>query len=208
MNTSPQNARFWVRPYEFEGDGSTGAADAVATLEFDGKLRTFWLKKLEGRLFFREVGRGEEWTFGALKLGEADLPKILESDSYGRVVLPNDAPRPCLYLVGPDNRFWFGSPQTHLRERGVWSPHKAARVQLFLERPIRYFKTLADCNSEHAFDQEQETFAQLYEMPLPTLRQKWVVGSEQEWRRVVTAFFYHWWPQFREMCESEDLIEW
>lgn len=214
--TSRDNARFWVRPYEFEGDGSLGVATDVASLEVAGKTRTFWLKMLENRLFFREVGRDESWNFGAIEelndSEKSDLPmalaNVLANENYGRVVLPGEAPRPCLYLVGPDSRFWFGSPQNQLQERGVWSPHKATRFQIFLERPARYFKTLVECNSEHGFDKEQELFAQLYKLPRPILRPKWIVGSEQEWRRVVTAFFHFWWPQFREEFESEDLIEW
>lgn len=213
---SPANARFWVRPYEFEGDGSNGVAADVASLEVAGKTRNFWLKALDNRLFFREVGRDENWNFGAIeelrKSEKSDLPlalaNVLANENYGRVVLPGEAPRPCLYLVKPDNKFWFGSPQTQLHERGVWSPHKATRPQAFIERPTGYFKTLADCNSEHAFDREQELFAPLYKMPLPTLRQNWVVGSEQEWRRVVTAFFHFWWPKFREQGEFKELIAW
>ena len=73
------NARFWVRPYEFEGDGSTGAAQAMETVNVGGRERTFWLKELEDRLFFREVGRGEEWNFGSLESAKLeDFARILE----------------------------------------------------------------------------------------------------------------------------------
>jgi hypothetical protein len=61
-----EHANFWVRPFQFRGDGSSGAAHAFARIEIGGKEREFWLKVVENRLFFAKriavrIGRSGVW---------------------------------------------------------------------------------------------------------------------------------------------------
>ena len=213
---SPSGARFWVRPYEFEGDGSPGAAADVASLQVGGKTRMFWLKTLENRLFFREVERDEQWNFGALEeLSDAeklDLPlalaNVLASENYGRVVLPFDAPRPCLFLAGMNNQFWFSATRSQARKHGDWKPHKSNKKAEFLDRPAKYFQQLREPSSEHAHERQSELFADLHALPKPSVRRQWLLGSEQECRLTMTAFFHLWWAHFRETNELEAPILW
>ena len=213
--TSPDNARFWVRPYEFEGDGSHGAAEDVASLEVGGKTRTFWLKTLENRLFFREIGRDENWNFGALdELSETeklDLPsalaRVLANESYGRVVLPRDVQRPCLFLATRDERALLLAPGCSLRAQGAWMPQNSARARPFLDRSPGVFESLnlKKCRGQLTIDQ---AFAEIYQLPIRVIRCRWLRGTQPEWERVVKAFFHLWWTHFHAALEADEPIQW
>ena len=217
MNNSASlaNARFWVRPYEFEGDGSHGVAAAVASIEIGGKMRTFWLKTLENRLFFREIERDGSWNFGALdELGEAeqsDLPRalarVLASENYGRVVLPRDVQRPCLFLATPDERVWLLAPRSSIRVQGVWTPQKSALVRPFIERSVGVFESLSSkkCRGQKTIVQ---ALAEISQLPIPTIRRRWARGTPQEWERVVKAFFHLWWSHFHRASEVTEQSQW
>ena len=91
-----EHANFWVRPFQFRGDGSSGAAHAFARIETGGEMREFWLKVVENRLFFRETHRGQNWTFGCLErvgfVDESELVRALqlalEGGRFGRLIWP------------------------------------------------------------------------------------------------------------------------
>ena len=210
--TSLAGARFWVRPYEFEGDGSTGAADDVASLEVGGKTRTFWLKTLENRLFFREIGRDENWNFGALELlTNDDLPleleRVLASENYGRVVLPNDARRPCLFLATPDERVLLLAPRSFICAQGVWMPQNSARARLFLDRSPAIFGSLSfdKCRGQKTIKQ---AFAEIYQSPIRVIRRRWLRGTQSEWECVVKAFFLLWWTHLHTASDADEPIRW
>lgn len=207
ITIAPDNARFWVRPYEFEGDSSHGAADDVASLEVGGKTRTFWLKTLENRLFFREIGRDENWNFGALEeLSESeksDLPmalaNVLANENYGRVVLAVSTPRPCLLLAAPDGRVRCGVPQNSLhafferkRSHTMFNNH-------FLDwRPGAFYVI----STYHAlYEKVPEFWHELANIPVPLLSAHWATGSRNEWERTLQALFFCFWPEFTKTDE-------
>ncbi len=208
------NARFWVRPYEFEGDGSTGAAADVVTLEVAGKTRTFWLKALENRLFFREVGRDEDWNFGALEeLDEAeksDLPaalaKVLASENYGRVVLPVSVPRPCFLLVSPDGRIRCGVPQSSphaIFERKA--PH-TMWTNRFLDWKPGAFHVIG---TPHLLKAKVPDFmAELAKTECPLIDAHWAAGSQQEWENLIKAFFHEHWSQAEQNNKAPFCVLW
>ena len=191
MNTPPQNARFWVRPYEFEGDGSTGAAEDVVSLEIGGRLRTFWLKSLEGRLFFREVGRNEDWNFGALDVSDGgDLPRVLvsvlESERYGRVVLPLEAPRPCFLLAASRGQIQCRVPARQLSASTERTPPHTMFDSAFLDWAPKSFGVIA---SDHFLSAEVPNFwNELTQSAAPVIEPHWARGSLQEWKRTMRAF--------------------
>lgn len=208
--TSPNNARFWVRPYEFEGDGSTGAALDVATVEVAGKTRTFWLKTLENRLFFRETGRDENWNFGAIEeLSESeksDLPmalaNVLTSENYGRVVLPSFASRPKYLLVSPDDKFSTRVPNVSATWQSDWKPQSSARVRPFLDWSPGVFGSIANYQRQQI---PPDYFAMLQQTPVPVMNAYWARGSQPEWERVVKSFFVYYLSRSAEPSEPSSL---
>ena len=214
MNQDLAAARFWVRPFEFEGDGSTGAAADVASLEVGGKTRMFWLKTLHNRLFFREIGRDESWNFGALEaLSEpekSDLPlalaHVLASDNYGRVLLPDSPPMPCYLLNAPDGRVRCGVPRSALHaffERKhphtMWNNH-------FLDWRPGAFKVIGTSHSLHC--NAPEFVEKLDDIPVPSIGARWERGSQQEWRDVLQAFFFRQWPYLRRFGDANFAVQW
>ena len=212
---APGKVRFWVRPYEFEGDGSNGAAVAAASIEVGGKARAFWIKTLENRLFFREIGRDENWSFGAVdELSDAeksDLPgtlaRVLASENYGRVLLPYDARRPCLFLATPDERVLLLAPRASIRAQGAWMPQNAARARPFIERPPSIFNSLSskNCRGQNTIDQ---AFTEISQLPIRVIRRRWARGTQSEWERVFKAFSQYWWRHLHRASELEEQVRW
>ncbi len=211
--TSPDNARFWVRPYEFEGDGSHGAAENVASLEVGGKTRTFWLKTLENRLFFREVGRDENWNFGAIdELSDAEksalpsaLARVLASENYGRVVLPDSPSSPFYLLAALDGRIRCDVPKHSLH---AFFDHKYPHTMWnnsFLDwRPGAFQKI----GTFHSIRYNAPEFSEkLGDIPVPVIAAHWSVGSQKEWEHMLQTLCFCFWPEFNNI---EDLvaIEW
>ncbi len=194
------DARFWVRPYEFEGDGSTGAALDVATVEVGGKTRTFWLKTLENRLFFREIGRDENWNFGALdELDDAehsDLPSalanVLARENYGRVVLPDSPLCPSYLLAAPAGRIRCAVPQNSLHaffERKY--PHTMFNNHFLDWRPGA-FQVIS---TYHSLQNNVPEFLEKTDnIPTPKISAHWSVGSQAEWERTLQAVCLCHWP--------------
>ena len=212
LSDSLLDARFWVRPFEFEGDGSLGAADDVASLEVGGKMRTFWLKRLDGRLFFREIGRDENWNFGTLDpLAESDLPAVLaralKSESYGRVVLPKDMSRPCCFVATPDSKFQLVVPNSHITARGAWSPQRSSLSRPFIERAPGVYGMLASRPLYRQSKDVHNAFGELSQISIPVIRRRWSRGSEQEWEQVSRAFFHRWWPHF-SLSPDSPVLHW
>ena len=198
-----QRARFWVRPYEFEGDGSTGAADDVAALEVGGQTRTFWLKTLEGRLFFREVGRDEAWNFGALEIARSDdlaaeLARVLASENYGRVVLLQNIRRPEYLLAAPNERFQTCITHAQVTLTGRWKPQKSARIRHFLDWPLGVFGSI---NYNNVQPVSLEFVEALLQAPIAVVAARWTRGSQQEWERVINAVLVCGLAHF---CEESD----
>ena len=208
--TSLASARFWVRPHEFEGDGSTGAALDVAAVEVGGKTRTFWLKTLENRLFFREIGRDENWNFGALEpLTNDDLPleleRVLASENYGRVVLP-DSPLSPLYLLAVlDGRVRCGVPKHSLH---AFFDHKYPHTMLnnhFLDWRPGAFQKISTSHSIH--ENAPEFSEEIRDIPVPVIPAHWAMGSQAEWEHTLESLFFCFWSDFNNI---EDLVavEW
>ncbi len=188
-------ARFWVRPYEFEGDGSHGAANSIASLEVTGKTRTFWLKTLENRLFFREVGRDESWNFSAIEelreSEKSDLPtalaNVLASENYGRVVLPDGLWRAHHLLVAPDDRLWTLVGGVEVSPESRWKSQKSARARHFLDWPPGVFSSITRYRFHPAG--LPDFLAELNRSPVPSIAPCWLLGSQQEWERVIKSLF-------------------
>ena len=208
--TSLASARFWVRPYEFEGDGSTGAALDVAAVEVGGKTRTFWLKALENRLFFREIERDENWNFGALELlTNDDLPleleRVLASENYGRVVLPDSPLCPCYLLVAPAGRIRCAVPRNSLHAFFERKPPHTMFNNHFLDWRPGAFQVISTYHSLR--DNVPEFLEKTDDIPTPKIPAHWFVGSQAEWKRALQSLFFCYWPNLNH---SGDLvaIEW
>ena len=211
---SPAEARFWVRPYEFEGDGSHGAAADVASLEVGGKMRTFWLKTLENRLFFREVGRDENWNFGALdELSETeklDLPaalaRVVANENYGRVVLPMSVPRPCYLLVTPDGRIRCGVPQNSLHAFFERKPSHTMFDNHFLDWRPGAFHVISTHHALYA--KVPDFWHELADIRAPLISARWATGSQQEWESAIQAFFFRCWSQLTYSNDASFCVLW
>ena len=214
--TSPAKARFWVRPYEFEGDGSHGAAEDVASLEVGGKTRTFWLKTLENRLFFREVGRDENWNFGAREeLSDAeksDLPlalaRVLASENYGRVVLLKEELCPCFGLAHPDGQVRCHVPNHSLNVIRRWKPTVFAGPE---PKPESQQQNFLDWNlNDIGLDSPSQLFHEfrhfLKNIPTPIIEFQWIRGSHQEMNDILKSFIVHYWSELVANCPFTETV--
>ena len=216
--TSLDKARFWVRPYEFEGDGTTGAAlAAAACIEVGGKTRTFWIKTLENRLFFREIGRDDGWNFGALeKLSEAeqsDLPtalaRVLARESYGRVVLLEGENRPCFGLASPNGQVQCLVPDHQLSTVSRWKMSTTGKELGYesQETPLIDWQpgSLYINKTSQLF---HEFRRDLKSLPAPLIEVKWVRGSHQEVENILKSFLVYHWRVLTDFPDNVIHMEW
>lgn len=206
------NARFWVRPYEFEGDGSNGEAQAMETLQVGGRERTFWLKELEGRLFFREVGRGEEWNFGSLEAAELrDFERILEEERFGRVILPFGASRPCLLLVAANRRIVCLVLHSDIVVSDGWKKGDLPRNLAFLDWGIGHFEELllsGVANIGSFGPPINHLHRKMDRMPVVTHPEAWLRGSLDELENLFNALFFNCWEDLAYQECDEMKFSW
>ena len=212
MSNSLQNARFWVRPYEFEGDGSNGAAQAMETWPVGGRERTFWLKELEGRLFFREVGRGEEWNFGSLEAAKlSDWVRILEDENFGRVILPLEANRPCLLFVAANRKMVFLVPNSDVVAFNFWRMKDLPQDLAFYDWEMDVFKELWTDGIRIAGSSgtpKGHIRWRMNQLPIPTVPEMWIRGSQNEFIKLINSFCHLFWDELKSDSRQHDLFTW
>lgn len=176
--------------------------------------RAFWIKTLENRLFFREIGRDEAWNFGAIEeldaAEQSDLPmalaNVLANENYGRVLLPASLPRPCYLLAAPDGRIRCGVPQNTLHAFFERKPSHTMFNNHFLNWRPRAFHVVG---RPHFIEAEAPRFwEELSKSSAPLVAAQWNRGSQPEWEKVLGAFFFRYWSQIEETSNAPFSIVW